>query len=94
MRTAAKPANVIRIVLTTHFFWTRPPKSTASPGTLISATKVAAVICQALSPVSSQAWSDELGGSAAACKCINRCCKRPSLVVSVAAQRAAGSPRR
>ena len=26
MSTEAKPANVIRIVLTTHFFWTNPPK--------------------------------------------------------------------
>ena len=62
MSTAAKPANVIRIVLTTHFFWTKPPKSTARPGTLMRATNVAAVSCQALSPVSSHAWSDELIG--------------------------------
>ena len=46
------------MVLTTHFFWTNPPKRTARPGTLISATKVAAVNCQALSPVFSQGWSE------------------------------------
>ena len=79
MSTAAKPANVMNMVLTTHFFWTKPPKSTARPGTLISATKVAAVSCQALSPVSSQGWSDELAGAAAACRCTKRWLQKPSL---------------
>lgn len=60
IRTEAKPANVINMVLTTHFFWTKPPKRTARPGTLIRATKVAAVSCQALSPVFSHAWSEQL----------------------------------
>ena len=58
MSTAAKPANVMNMVLTTHFFWTRPPKRTARPGTLIRATNVAAVSCQALSPVFSHGWSE------------------------------------
>jgi hypothetical protein len=40
--------------LIAHFFLTAPPYSSASPGMLISPTSVAAVSCQALSPVSSQ----------------------------------------
>src|SRR5579875_1549444 len=74
MRTVANPANVMRIVLTTHFFCTRPPKRTARPGTLMSATKVAAVICHALSPVFRYALSEKLG-AAAACRFSSRCCK-------------------
>jgi hypothetical protein len=40
--------------LIAHFFWTRPPYSTARAGIDISPTSVAAVICQELSPALSQ----------------------------------------
>src|SRR5260370_10999335 len=44
----------IIIVLTAHLRWTIPPYRTASAGMLIRPTSVAAVICQALSPLDSQ----------------------------------------
>jgi len=52
--TSEKPVKAISIVLTAHFFWTRPPYSTAMPGMLMRPTSVAATICQALSPALSQ----------------------------------------
>src|ERR1700722_18271068 len=46
--------NTIIMVLTAHFFCTRPPYKTARPGMLMRPTSVAAVICQAVSPDDSQ----------------------------------------
>ena len=46
--------NTIMMVFIAHFFWTRPPYSTARAGMDISPTSVAAVICQELSPAFSQ----------------------------------------
>ena len=77
MSTEAKPANVINMVLTTHFFWTKPPNRTARPGTLIRATNVAAVSCQALSPVFSQAWSEQLVGARGSLLVQLKDCKSP-----------------
>jgi hypothetical protein len=44
----------ISMVLTIHFFCTRPPYRTASAGILIIPTKVADTSCHALSPELSQ----------------------------------------
>jgi hypothetical protein len=55
----------MNMVFTTHFFGTNPPYSSASPGTLISATKVAAVSCHDVLPVSSHAGWQPLGGDVA-----------------------------
>src|SRR5580700_3846951 len=46
--------NTIITVFIAHFFWTRPPYSTARAGMDISPTSVAAVSCQELSPAFSQ----------------------------------------
>ncbi len=46
--------NTIMMVFIAHFFWTRPPYSTARAGMDINPTSVAAVICQELSPAFSQ----------------------------------------
>src|SRR5579863_6907247 len=46
--------NTIIMVLTAHFFCTRPPYRTARAGMDINPTSVAAVICQELSPDPSQ----------------------------------------
>src|SRR6476660_6089401 len=54
IRTTAKAANVSIMLLIDQRFCMTPPYSTTSPGTLISPTSVAAVICQALSPGLSQ----------------------------------------
>src|SRR6185369_4908835 len=48
--TRANATKVIIIEFTDQRFCITPPYSTASPGTLISPTSVAAVSCQALSP--------------------------------------------
>ena len=47
-------AAITPILFIGHFFWTRPPYSTARAGIDISPTSVAAVICQELSPALSQ----------------------------------------
>src|SRR5579863_6504486 len=52
----------MNMVFTTHFFGTRPPYSTARPGTLIRPTKVAAVSCHDVLPVSSHGGWQALGG--------------------------------
>src|SRR6202021_2247576 len=54
IKTRQKVVNTIITVLIAHFFWTRPPYSTARAGIDISPTSVAAVICQELSPAFSQ----------------------------------------
>ena len=48
--TIANATNAIIIEFTDQRFCMMPPYSTTRPGTLISPTNVAAVICQALSP--------------------------------------------
>jgi hypothetical protein len=48
--TSENALKAMSIVLTPHFFCTRPPYNTAMPGKLIKPTRVAAVSCQALSP--------------------------------------------
>ena len=48
--TTANAANVSIMLLIDQRFCITPPYSTTSPGTLISPTSVAAVICQAVSP--------------------------------------------
>ena len=50
------------MVFTAHFFGTSPAYRTARPGRLIRPTNVAAVSCQAVSPVSSQFGSEQLFG--------------------------------
>ncbi len=54
MITTAKVANVSIMLLIDQRFCITPPYSTTRPGTLINPTNVAAVNCQAVSPVSSQ----------------------------------------
>ncbi len=54
IKTRQKVVNTIITVLIAHFFWTRPPYSTARAGMDINPTNVAAVICQELSPAFSQ----------------------------------------
>src|SRR5947209_1150851 len=48
--TTANAANVSIMLLIDQRFCMTPPYSTTSPGTLISPTRVAAVICQEVSP--------------------------------------------
>src|SRR5215470_10311138 len=50
MSTRQKVLNTISMVLTAHFRCTRPPYRTARAGMLMRPTRVAAVICHALSP--------------------------------------------
>src|SRR5437588_8937345 len=52
--TTANAANASIMLLTDQRFCITPPYRTARPGTLISPTSVAAVICQAVSPLLSQ----------------------------------------
>src|SRR6266581_6508009 len=52
--TRQNVVNTMSTVFIAHFFWTRPPYSTARAGMDISPTSVAAVICQELSPALSQ----------------------------------------
>ena len=52
--TTANAANVSIMLLIDQRFCITPPYRTTRPGTLISPTSVAAVICQALSPGLSQ----------------------------------------
>src|SRR5437870_2475214 len=54
MSTRQKATNVSIMLFTDQRFCITPPYSTARPGTLISPTSVAAVICHALSPGLSQ----------------------------------------
>src|ERR1700727_328966 len=54
MMTTAKVTNVSIMLLIDQRFCITPPYSTTRPGTLINPTNVAAVNCQAVSPVSSQ----------------------------------------
>ncbi len=53
-RTTANAMKASIMLLTDQRFCITPPYRTTSPGTLISPTNVAAVICQALSPGLSQ----------------------------------------
>src|SRR3974390_72278 len=50
MSTSEKPANIMARTLTDHFLGTMEAESTARAGKLIKPTKVAATICQVLSP--------------------------------------------
>src|SRR3979411_2927362 len=52
--TTANAAKVSIMLLIDQRFCITPPYSTTSPGTLISPTSVAAVICQVVSPLLSQ----------------------------------------
>src|SRR5271154_1427714 len=56
--TRQKATNVSIMLLTDQRFCMTPPYRTARPGRLISPTKVAAVICHALSPAFNQCGYD------------------------------------
>ncbi len=61
--TTANVANASIMLLTDQRFCITPPYRTASPGTLISPTSVAAVICQEVSPELSQLGASTGNGS-------------------------------
>jgi hypothetical protein len=65
--TTAKAANASIMLLTDHRFCITPPYSTARPGTLISPTSVAAVICHAVSPELSQLGASTASGNGSPC---------------------------
>src|SRR5664279_482479 len=80
MSTAEKPVKAMNMVFTTHFFGTRPPYSRARPGTLIRPTKVAAVSCQELLPVSNHDGWQAAGAAVAVHVLVARC---SALAISV-----------